>query len=84
MKKTKKEWIPGIEGYQIELEDNETMKIFWNELNPKTASTIAYGNKNDKIFVVYTALKDGVERVSHITINDVMLFQVDFKIDVEE
>lgn len=76
MKKTKTTWLDSP-AEKIELEGNEVMCIFWEKLSKEHKECIAYAHPIDDILIVY--YKRG--HISHIHINGLMLFKVNYVIE---
>ena len=69
--------LSGIETTKIELEDNETMYIYYDQLKKETPHIIAYGHKKDAIYVE-RFVKSG--NIMDIKLNNILLFNVDYRI----
>ena len=80
MKKTKTTWV-NLPAEKIELEKNETMCLFWNELKKDTNSIITYGNSRDDIMIVYHKKS---KTIAHISVNNVLLFNTNYRVEVRD
>lgn len=70
--------VAGIETTEIELGENETMYIYYDQLKKETPHIIAYGHKGNTIYVERFT-KSG--NIMDIKLNNILLFNVDYRIE---